>query len=96
MTHRIVFSPRSRRDLENIRAYLAAESETPALAIGYLGRLLDACDSLKVLPARFAPYPYARSWRMMPFDYYLVFFQVQEGDVRIGHIRHGARRPFKG
>ena len=94
MTHRIIYSPRSRRDLERIRAYIAVESKNPAAADRYIGQFFDACDGLRILPDRFAAYPYARRWRMMPFGNYLVFFQIHEGDVRIGHIRHGARKPF--
>jgi len=96
MRYRIVYSPRSQRDLEKIRAWIAAESESPAIATRFIGELFDACDSLRTLPERFAAYPRARRWRMMPHGTYLVFFQVHEGEVRIGHIRHGARMPFGG
>lgn len=94
MTYRLLYSPRSRRDLEQIRDWLTAEAQTRATADRFLGQLFDACDTLKVLPARFAAYPYARQWRMMPVGSYLVFFQIHEYEVRIGHIRHGARAPF--
>ncbi len=43
-----------------------------------------------------AAYPRARRWRMMPHGNYLMFFQVHGGEVRVGHIRHGAKRPFVG
>jgi len=29
---------------------------------------------------------------MMPFGNYLVFFQIRENEVRIGHIRHAAKK----
>jgi len=32
----------------------------------------------------------------MPFGNYLVFFQIREDEVRIGHVRHCAKRPFAG
>ena len=96
MSYRIVYSPRSQRDLEKIRDWIAEKSGSPATATRFAGGLFDACDSLETLPGRFAAYPYSRRWRMMPFGTYLVFFQVHEDQVRIGHIRHGAKRPFAG
>jgi len=62
----------------------------------YIARMLDACDALAILPERYPPYRYATGWRMMPFDSYLVFFQVRGNDIRVGHVRHGARKPFRG
>lgn len=96
MTYRIVYSPRSQRDLEKIGAWITGESQNPALAARFLEGIFEACDSLKTLPNRFTSYPYARRWRMMPFSSYLVFFQIHEDQVRVGHIRHGARMPFRG
>lgn len=62
----------------------------------FLRSLLDACESLSLLPERFPPYAYARVWRMMPHGNYLIFFRVLAGDVRVGHIRHATRKPFCG
>ena len=96
MIHRIIFSPRSRRDLEKIHAYIARESGSPETAARFIRQLLDACDSLESLPARFPAYPYSLRWRMMPSGNYLIFFRIESGAVSIGHIRHAARRPFAG
>jgi len=74
MKYRVVYSPRSRQDLDRIRDYIASQSESPATADHFLAQLFDACHSLSTLPFRFAVYPYARRWRMMPFGNYLVFF----------------------
>ncbi|MBA3352982.1 MAG: type II toxin-antitoxin system RelE/ParE family toxin [Blastocatellia bacterium] len=96
MTYRILYAPRSRHDLEKIHSYLMAEATDRAVADRIILQLLDAGDSLKLLPERFAGYPYARRWRMMPVGNYLVFFRIHDEEVRIGHVRHGARRPFAG
>src|SRR5207248_30173 len=96
MIYRVVFSPRSQRDLEKIRDWIADESGSRAPADRFLAELFDACDSLQSLPWRFAAYPHARPWRMMAFGNYLVFFQIHEAEERIGHVRHGARKPFAG
>ncbi len=94
MTYRIVYSPRSRGDLERIRAYLTEAADT-TLANRFVDQLLDACDTLRTLPERFATYPHARRWKMMPVGNYLVFFQAHSDEVRIGHIRYAARRPLR-
>ena len=91
----VIYSPRCRRDLENIRDYIAVESGNRQTADQYVARLLDACDTLAILPERYASYRYAIGWRMMPFESYLVFYQVHGDGVRVGHIRHGARKPFR-
>jgi plasmid stabilization system protein ParE len=95
MTYRVVYSPRSRRDIEHIRSYLAAETADAELAQHFIERLLETCDTLRTLPERFATYPHAPRWKMMPVGNYLVFFHVHENEVRIGHIRHAARRPLR-
>ena len=96
MTSRIVYAPRALRDLENVHAYLADEAQNRAVADRFISRLLTACATLETLPERFAAYPYSKTWRMMPFGEYLVFFQVHANTVLVGHVRHAARRPFGG
>jgi plasmid stabilization system protein ParE len=93
---KICYSPRSLRDLEKIRAYLAKESGDRKVANHFIGSILDECEFLAVLPERYPVYPHAPPWRMMPFANYLVFYQVHHDEVRIGHVRHAARRPFGG
>jgi plasmid stabilization system protein ParE len=90
------YSPRSLRDLEGIRTYITKESGDRNVADRFLGSLLDECEFLVVLPERYPPYRRGSAWRMMPFGNYLIFFQVHGDEVRIGHVRHGARRPFRG
>jgi plasmid stabilization system protein ParE len=82
--------------LDKIRTYIIEESTSETTAARFIARLLDACDALHTFPERFPRYPFARDWRMMPFGNYLVFFRLHEEAVRIGHVRHAARRPFQG
>ena len=96
MRFRVEYAPRTARDLVQIRAYIAKESKSQQPADRFITRVLDACDALETLPERFPGYPFAPDWRMMPFGNYLVFFRTHEELVRIGHIRHAARRPFRG
>lgn len=79
-----------------IRAYLIEESKSVEVAERFLSRLIIASQTLDTLPERFTRYPYARDWRMMPFGNYLIFFRLTEETVRIGHIRHAAKGPFRG
>ena len=59
MTYQVTYSPRSRRDLEKIHAYISRESGSAETAARFLRRLLEECDALETLPQRFPPYPYA-------------------------------------
>jgi plasmid stabilization system protein ParE len=79
-----------------IRAYIIEESKSPETADRFLARLISATEMLDSLPERFPRYPYARDWRMMPFGNYLIFFRITDDAVRIGHIRHAAKYPFRG
>ena len=96
MGFRVEYAPRSARDLVRIRAYIVKESKSQQTEDRFVVRFLEASDALDTLPERFPRYPSARDWRMMSFGNYLVFFRIHEKAVRIGHIRHGARRPFLG
>lgn len=92
----VLYSPRSLYDLESVRQYIIGETGDRGTADRFLRSLLNECDSLAILPERHPPYPYAPKWRMMPFGSYLIFYAVREQEVRVGHIRHASRRPFRG
>lgn len=94
MTDRVVYSRRAQRDLDAIYRRVAQDSAEPEIARRLIERMLDACDSLGRFPERFASYPHARRWRMMPIGNYLVFYGVGNDAVLIGHVRHAAREPF--
>ena len=93
---RLILTPRSLRDLDQIREYISKESGSREIADRFLIRLLDRCNTLAVLPNRYPPYRFAGKWRMAPVENYLILFQIQNEDVRIGHIRHSAKKPFRG
>ena len=96
MKFHVEYALRSARKLGKIRDYLIEESRSRETADRFLTQLLDACETLDSLPERFPRYPFAPDWRMMPFGNYLVFFRIHENAVRICHIRHAARKPFRG
>ncbi len=94
MTKRIVYSRRAQHDLDVIYERVARDSAEPETARRLIEGMLDACDSLAKFPERFAIYPHAPRWRMMPIGNYLVFYRVAEDVVLMGHVRHAAREPF--
>ena len=87
------------RDLEGIHAYIAKDSISAASKM--IQTLLDAIDSLEVLPHRAVverqsaklKYP-VRSLAVPP---YVIYFRVIDDEqiVQVRHIRHGARKPPK-
>lgn len=93
---KVRFAPRAGRDLVAIRDYVAQDSGSAQTADRLISRLLDACDTLALLPQRHRPYRHAPEWRMMPVGRYLIFFRVEPDEVRVGHIRHSAQSPFDG
>ena len=93
---RVVFTQASLRDLNRIRNYIAKESGSPEVADRYVGRIFNACEALNYSSESYSVYRYAAKWRMTPFEKYLVLFRVLNGEVKIGRVRHGARRVFRG
>lgn len=96
MTHSVVYARRAQSDLDQIYTAVAHESREPEIARQLMERMLDACDSLASFPERFPIYAHAPRWRMMPNGNYLVFYRIGDDAVFIGHVRHGAREPFRG
>jgi plasmid stabilization system protein ParE len=92
---RVVLSPQAFRELDRIREYIAKHSGSQAVADRYLDRLLKACKTLIYSAERYPPYHIAGELRMMPFENYLILFVIHSNEVRISHVRHAARRPFR-
>ncbi len=91
---KVRYSPRSLRDLEKIRDYICKEAGNRQAADRFLHAPFKECDFLAVLPERYPVYRFAPGWRMMPFATYL--YRLSDADLQIGHVRHAARRPFRG
>jgi addiction module RelE/StbE family toxin len=95
-TYRIRITPRALADLEGIFEYINRDS--PQNAAKMIRTLLDAIDSLDILPRRFdVPRTGAvrgRQVRSMPVQPYLVRYRIDEREriVRILRVRHGARQ----
>lgn len=94
MAYTIEFSNRSRRDLDEIVAYIQADS--PIDATRWRQRLQQKMMSLLTMPEAcgFAPENTAshHEIRQMLYGHYRVLFTIREQIVFILTIRHGARQ----
>jgi toxin ParE1/3/4 len=91
----VALSPRALSDLDRIREYIAKSAGSQVVADRYLDRLLSACKTLTYSAERYPPYHIASTLRMMPFENYLVLFVIHGDEVRISHVRHAGRKPFR-
>ena len=96
MTERsIVWTLSARRDLENIRAYVAQFK--PLAAQGLASRLVEAVESLAAYPTRgrcLSPSPADANRRELVIVWpYLIRYRIEPGRIIILRIRHGALRP---
>ncbi|MDB5322967.1 MAG: Toxin ParE1/3/4 [Phycisphaerales bacterium] len=94
--YRILITPGALADLEAIFDYISHDSLQNAAKM--IRTLLDAIDSLDILPRRFdvprSGSVRGRQVRSMPVRPYLVRYRIDERGriVRILRVRHGARQ----
>ena len=89
---RVVFSPKSLRNLEEIADYISLRN--PQRALSYVRELRLFCEKLQTMPRS---YPliegYGKDVRKTVFGRYLIFYRVlDDNTLRIEHIRHSARQ----
>jgi toxin ParE1/3/4 len=95
-TYRVIIAPEASTDLATLHAFISLDS--PDNAAEMVSRILDAIDTLKILPHRTVAERRSRkidhAVRSLPVKPYMVCFRVidEEKVVRILTIRHGARR----
>jgi len=85
----VIWSARSRRDLESIRAYIGLFK--PLAAQRFTARLVAAVESLADHPERGRPAGQVRE--LVAVAPYVVRYKVTADAVQIIHITHGAQRP---
>lgn len=89
-SRQVIWSDRSRQDLQNIDAYIGQFA--PLAAQRFTGRLVAAVESLATHPHRGRPAGrYARE--LVVIAPYLVRYRVTAEAVQIIRIKHGAQRP---
>lgn len=87
---KLVVSPRAALDLEEIGDYIARDN--PSRALTFVRELRQECKRVAKRPAAFtARDDLAIGIRMAVHGNYLIFFRVQEKNVRVERVIHGAR-----
>jgi plasmid stabilization system protein ParE len=88
--YRVVWSVRSRRDIEGIYAYIAQVA--PLAARRFAPRLIAAVESLADHPLRGRTL-YGEVREMVAIRPYVVRYRVRGRAVQIIRIKHGAQEP---
>ena len=95
--YRVNYSSNAVSELEDIVRYI--EQDSPQNAVAMINRLLDAVDSLGLLPHRYPVIQdsdalFGREVRSMPVSSYLVRYHVDDSRkvVTLLAVRHGARK----
>lgn len=88
--HRVIWSVRSRRDIEGIHAYIAQVA--PLAARRFASRLVAAVESLADQPHRGRTL-YSEVREMVAIRPYVVRYRVKGRAVQIIRIKHGAQEP---
>ena len=89
-------SPKARRDLAEIAAYIAFDN--PSAADRFLIAAEDAFDKLARMPGMGALHEFSepklkdlRSWPITRFRNYLIFYRQTENAIEVVRVLHGAR-----
>ncbi len=91
MDHTVIWSPRALDDVDNIAAYIAQDSEAYAAAV--VSKILKTARSLSVFPYRGRVVPeFDDDSIREAFVYsYRIIYQIEENEVTIAAVIHGAR-----
>jgi toxin ParE1/3/4 len=89
-SYRIVWSQRSRRDLNGIHAYIGQFA--PLAAQRFAARLIAAVEALAQHPERGVSVK-GRVRELLVIAPYRIRYRVVDDAVQIIRIRHGAQRP---
>jgi toxin ParE1/3/4 len=99
MAYRVELTVRAERDLKRIYKYIHADDSDPPFA--WFNGLETLISSLDELPNRGAVTPEDKKLRHLLYGnkphVYRIVYRVYERakEVRVLHIRHGARKAFK-
>ena len=94
--YRLRIMPRSADDIAGICAYI--EESSPQNAAGVAQDLLDAIDSLEILPRRYRIHEHrkdpSKTVHAMPVPPFIIYYRVVERHhvVEVVAVLHGSRR----
>ena len=92
---RVRYTPRAIDDLDSIFAYIDERSPAGALRVkSRIQQLITGLDDFP-LAGRETGFRNMRALVAGRFPY-LIFYRVVGDEVQIAHIRHAARRPWRG
>lgn len=88
---KVTFTRQARRDLAGIARYLAEHN--PGRARSYVEELRTACLEIGEMPNGFERLGHAKlsDIRRRTFAPYLIFYRIEEGEISLVRIIHGAR-----
>jgi plasmid stabilization system protein ParE len=95
----VLILPNATADLVRICSYVEQQSKQNAMAVA--ARLIEAIDSLDLLPHRYEVHEHrtdpTKSVRSMAVPPFIIYYRVNDAQqrVRVLSIRHGARRQPK-
>lgn len=86
-----LFTDRAERDLTEIRGFIAADN--PVRALSFVGEVREACLGITNWPEAnpVAVVLDGRSLRRLVFGRYLIFYLVEDENVIVVRVLHGAR-----
>jgi plasmid stabilization system protein ParE len=94
MRYRVLIQPPAAEDLDEAYRWIASDS--PDHARRWLNGVLRAIRGLASFPRRCPLAPendaFAEEIRQLIYGDYRVLFTIEDSQVRVLHIRHGARR----
>lgn len=90
---RIIFTPKAIEDLEEIKSYIAKDSEENAL--NYVRRIFDKIDKIADNPdfgiSLERKWGIPTNYRMLICESHLAFYKVEGNNVRIYRVLHSKR-----
>lgn len=87
---RVVLSPQTESDLEEIGDYIALHN--PRRALTFMAEIMAKCLKLGNTPGLGTVRPeLGEGVRMLPHGRYLIFYRKQAGMIRIERVMHSAR-----
>lgn len=87
---KVIFSPRSEEDLEEIADFIARDS--PRRAIRFIAEIRATCEKLADAPLGYEVQPQLDpDIRRVVYGRYLIFYSVKPDLIRVERILHGAR-----
>lgn len=85
-----IFTAAAESDLEAIGDFIA--SDNPSRAVSFICEIRKRCERIADAPESHPLLPeFGEAVRRAPFGNYLIFYVVQDRNIAVLHVLHGAR-----